>query len=229
MTLFAVLILGGTTSRDHRPAARPRTHTPCRRAGDPPAGPGPRPSGRSAVPHERHDPVRRAARHPLGAGQRRVRRLLLELPPHGELPRHRRWGSSSGATRAGVPISPFGPLLFAVVLLVTHAQINVQLGSPDELFFGSVDHAADVELPRPAARLRARHRPHGRPRPAARRAAHVDAATSRLRHRHRRLDVRHRCVQRLSALGTTPPSRGSRSSASCSRSWASAPACPWSA
>ncbi len=45
-----------------------------------------------------------------------------------------------------VPISPFGPLLFAVVLLVTHAQINVQLGSPDELFFGSVGHAADANF-----------------------------------------------------------------------------------
>ena len=45
-----------------------------------------------------------------------------------------------------IPISPFAPLLFAVVLLVTHAQINVQLGSPDELFFGSVGHAADANF-----------------------------------------------------------------------------------
>jgi hypothetical protein len=35
-----------------------------------------------------------------------------------------------------IPVSPFAPLLFAVVLLVTRAQLNVQLGSPDEIFFG---------------------------------------------------------------------------------------------
>jgi SAM-dependent methyltransferase len=35
-----------------------------------------------------------------------------------------------------VPISPFAPLLFAVVLLVTRAQINVQLETPNDIFFG---------------------------------------------------------------------------------------------
>ncbi len=35
-----------------------------------------------------------------------------------------------------IPVSPFAPLLFAVVLLVTRAQLNVQVGSPDEIFFG---------------------------------------------------------------------------------------------
>jgi hypothetical protein len=45
-----------------------------------------------------------------------------------------------------IPVSPFAPVLFAVVLLVTHAQINVQLGSPDELFFGPVGHAADANF-----------------------------------------------------------------------------------
>lgn len=35
-----------------------------------------------------------------------------------------------------IPISPFAPLLFAVVLLVTRAQINVQLETPNEIFFG---------------------------------------------------------------------------------------------
>jgi hypothetical protein len=35
-----------------------------------------------------------------------------------------------------IPVSPFAPLLLAVVLLVTRAQLNVQLGSPDEIFFG---------------------------------------------------------------------------------------------
>jgi hypothetical protein len=35
-----------------------------------------------------------------------------------------------------IPISPFAPLLFAVAFLVTHAQINVQMEAPDEVFFG---------------------------------------------------------------------------------------------
>ncbi|MDP9483374.1 MAG: spermidine synthase, partial [Chloroflexota bacterium] len=35
-----------------------------------------------------------------------------------------------------IPISPFAPLLFAVVLLVTRAQINVQLETPNDIFFG---------------------------------------------------------------------------------------------
>jgi hypothetical protein len=41
--------------------------------------------------------------------------------------------------------SPFAPLLFAVVLLITQAQLNVQLGSPDEIFFGpQSSHSADT-------------------------------------------------------------------------------------
>jgi hypothetical protein len=44
-----------------------------------------------------------------------------------------------------IPITPFAPLLFAVVLLITRAQINVQLGSPDEIFFGPQNsHSADA-------------------------------------------------------------------------------------
>ncbi len=35
-----------------------------------------------------------------------------------------------------LPISPFAPVLLAVVFLVTHAQLNVKLGSPNEIFFG---------------------------------------------------------------------------------------------
>jgi len=45
-----------------------------------------------------------------------------------------------------IPVSPFAPLLFAVVLLVTTVQINVHLGSPDELFFGGFGHAADANF-----------------------------------------------------------------------------------
>jgi hypothetical protein len=41
-----------------------------------------------------------------------------------------------GRDNRRIPISPFAPLLLAVVLLVTRAQLNVQLGSPDEIFFG---------------------------------------------------------------------------------------------
>ena len=43
-----------------------------------------------------------------------------------------------------IPISPFAPLLFAVVLLVTRAQLNVQISSSNEIFFGLAEsHAAD--------------------------------------------------------------------------------------
>ena len=41
-----------------------------------------------------------------------------------------------------IPVSPFAPLLLAVVLLVTRAQLNVQLGSPDEIFFGPQNSAS---------------------------------------------------------------------------------------
>jgi SAM-dependent methyltransferase len=45
-----------------------------------------------------------------------------------------------------LPVSPFAPLLFAVVLLVTKVQINVHLGTPGELFFGAIGHAADANF-----------------------------------------------------------------------------------
>ena len=35
-----------------------------------------------------------------------------------------------------IPISPHGPLLLALVLLVTQFQVAIQLSSPDEIFFG---------------------------------------------------------------------------------------------
>ncbi len=50
-----------------------------------------------------------------------------------------------GRDAGRIPISPFAPLLLAVVLLVTRAQLNVQLGSPDEIFFGPQNsHSADA-------------------------------------------------------------------------------------
>ena len=46
-----------------------------------------------------------------------------------------------------IPISPFAPLLFAVVLLITSVQLNVQLGAPDEIFFGPLNsHSADANF-----------------------------------------------------------------------------------
>lgn len=46
-----------------------------------------------------------------------------------------------------IPISPFAPLLFAVVLLVTRAQLNVQVSSSDEIFFGLAEnHSADTNF-----------------------------------------------------------------------------------
>jgi SAM-dependent methyltransferase len=42
------------------------------------------------------------------------------------------WGRDPRRIR----ISPFGPLLLALVLLVTLFQVAIQLGSPDEIFFG---------------------------------------------------------------------------------------------
>ncbi len=46
-----------------------------------------------------------------------------------------------------VPISPFGPVLLALVLLVTQIQVAIQLSSPDEIFFGLSDTTrADVNF-----------------------------------------------------------------------------------
>ena len=49
---------------------------------------------------------------------------------------HRRRDPVRTRRQRGSPISPFAPLLFAVVLLVTRAQINVQLETPNDIFFG---------------------------------------------------------------------------------------------
>jgi len=46
-----------------------------------------------------------------------------------------------------LPMSPFAVLLFAVVALIYRAQLNVQLQSQDELFFGLAEsHEADVNF-----------------------------------------------------------------------------------
>ena len=46
-----------------------------------------------------------------------------------------------------LPISPFALLLFAVVLLVNRAQLNVQVRSEDELFFGLAENrSADINF-----------------------------------------------------------------------------------
>jgi hypothetical protein len=46
-----------------------------------------------------------------------------------------------------IAVSPFGPLLLAVTLLVTQVQLSIQLRSPDEIFFGlSESNAADVNF-----------------------------------------------------------------------------------
>lgn len=41
-----------------------------------------------------------------------------------------------------IPISPFAPLLFVVVLLITRAQLNVKVSSSTEIFFGLADNRA---------------------------------------------------------------------------------------
>ncbi len=45
------------------------------------------------------------------------------------------------------PISPFGPLLFALVVLVTQFHVTIELTSPDEIFFGlSESQGADINF-----------------------------------------------------------------------------------
>jgi SAM-dependent methyltransferase len=46
-----------------------------------------------------------------------------------------------------VPLSPFGPLLLGLVLLVSWGQISIELTSPDEIFFGlSESKGADINF-----------------------------------------------------------------------------------
>jgi hypothetical protein len=53
------------------------------------------------------------------------------------------WGRNPGRVR----LSPFGPLLLAVTLLVMTGRVTVQVQSPGEIFFGlSENRAADVNF-----------------------------------------------------------------------------------
>jgi spermine/spermidine synthase len=46
-----------------------------------------------------------------------------------------------------VPMSPFGPLLFGLVILVTQFRVSIELTSPDEIFFGlSESQGADINF-----------------------------------------------------------------------------------
>ncbi|HEV8698072.1 MAG TPA: hypothetical protein VGQ89_10310 [Candidatus Limnocylindrales bacterium] len=46
-----------------------------------------------------------------------------------------------------IPISPFGPLLLGLVILVTQFRVSIELTSPDEIFFGlSESQGADINF-----------------------------------------------------------------------------------
>ena len=46
-----------------------------------------------------------------------------------------------------IPITPFGPLLLALVVLVTQFRVTIQLGDPGEIFFGlSESRGADINF-----------------------------------------------------------------------------------
>jgi hypothetical protein len=46
-----------------------------------------------------------------------------------------------------IPVSPFGPLLLGLVLLVSWGQVSIELNSPDEIFFGlSESKGADINF-----------------------------------------------------------------------------------
>ena len=52
-----------------------------------------------------------------------------------------------GRDQRRIAISPFGPLLLAVAVLVTQVQLGIQLRSPDEIFFGLAENTrADVNF-----------------------------------------------------------------------------------
>ncbi|MBI3723233.1 spermidine synthase [bacterium] len=56
-------------------------------------------------------------------------------------------GTLLGRSGVAPPVSPFGPLLLVTVLLVSKAQLNVQLRSQDEVFFGLAEsNAADANF-----------------------------------------------------------------------------------
>ena len=116
-----------------RPRSAPRARAPPRRASRPP------------VPDQRRAPVRRAVPDPVDPGERHLHRLLHEHHPDRQLPRHRNAGSSSaGATRARGS-RPFPLLFFLVIKLVAVAQLNVTLGSPDDIVIGGRGSSGGID------------------------------------------------------------------------------------
>ncbi len=91
-----------------------------------------------------------------------------------------------------LPFSPFTLLLFVVVALVVTAELNVQINSQDELFFGLAENtAADanfIVLPLVVGLVAAVMASLALPLGPLFRAM---PPLRRLRHRHRRLDGRH--------------------------------------
>ena len=99
-----------------------------------------------AVPDQLHHPVCRATAHPLDPGQRQVHRLLQQLPADRLVPGHR-LGILLGRNGASPRLSPFAFLFAGVVALVGHLQLNIQVQSTDEIFFGLAENrAADISF-----------------------------------------------------------------------------------
>ena len=127
--------------------------------------------------------------------------------------------------RRGVqlPASPFPVLLLATTTLVTVAQLNIQFGGENEIFFGvDLSNSADVNyLVLPLIVVLCRGDARG-PGLAARAAPALDAAAQGLRDRHRRVDGAASPPSRSCRCSARTRSSGSRSSASCCCSWRSA-------
>ena len=98
-----------------------------------------------------------------------------------------------GRRGANPRISLFGFLMAAVVIYVFNFQLNVQIRSSNELFFGLAESSAADQnfliLPLIVALVAALLATLGA---ATRTAAEEHAAAEGLRHRHHRLDGRHR-------------------------------------
>ncbi len=153
-------------------------------------------AGRARAPaaDQRDAPVRRAAAHPLDPGQRQVRRLLQQLPADGELPGHRRRHPARPSRRApGHVAVPAAPARDRPARLRRPAERPGARPERDHLRPRCV-HERGRQLHRAAVAGRPRHGAHGVAGAAARPAAAVDAAAQGVRHRHRRLDDRHRRV-----------------------------------
>ena len=102
-------------------------------------------------------------------------------------------GILAGRNGRRVSILPFALLLFIVVVVIVQKQLNVQVRSSNELFFGLAEsQQADVNFYVLPFVVGARDRADGVARDAARSAAQEHAAAARVRHRHLRLADRHR-------------------------------------